>query len=316
VGCHDSHFLAWCSPPTRSISLIDRLVGSVIRGVGDIMLLAGEATETIASSTTGVAEEVVRIVEDFAGTLSSAMSPNESEQKRVKAKVKLDSIRQKEDDIGADTSYVTFGSYAAPTVASDEEEPAAPTSEKWSKLRFNEESLIDAIEFITQEFWKLVALTMAETQGVPSFAGELLGVIILCYLAAVWIVSSSPAPHRRDVRDRQDQIIHITHATGDEASELSDLHESSHSDIRTTATRGPQVNKIQGAQRKASCFSWLIAILFLPFRTFLFLLSMPDALSSTGCHCFLFYMALHGCTFAAHLSCARRLSSGEYPICS
>ena len=257
----------------------DRLVGSVIRGVGDVMLLAGEATETIASSTTGVAEEVVRLVEDFVGTLSSAVSPNKSKQRGVKAKVKVDSIRQKENGVRADTSYVTFGSYAAPSIAHDEE-PSPPASVQWQKMHFDNESFYDAIEFGKQAFWKFVAFAMADTQGVPSFAGELLGVIILCYLAALFIVSSSRTPHRCDVPGRQCQIIHITHPTGEDVSvsshELSDLHESSHSSAQRVGTDGLHVEKYQGAKRhaNASRFKWFIAVLFLPLRMLLFLLSM------------------------------------------
>ena len=72
-GIHDAH---------SNLALFEhhRLVGNVIRGVGDAMLLAGEATETIAASTTGVAEDIVRIIEDFAGTLSSAVSPDGRER--------------------------------------------------------------------------------------------------------------------------------------------------------------------------------------------------------------------------------------------
>lgn len=223
-------------------------------------MLAGEATETIASSTTGVAENVVRLVEDFAGTISSATSPNEREQRQVMAKVRIDSTRHKEKDVGADTTYVTFGSYAAPSFARDEE-PLSPVSSQWQKVHFDEESLIDVVEFVLQEFGKLVEFALADTQGVPSFAGELLGVIIFCYLAALWVVSSSySASRRRDVPDRPGQIIHITHATGDDQMSLLSQELS---DSESTER-----------QAKIGCCSWLVAILLLPFRTFLFLLSV------------------------------------------
>lgn len=234
------------------------------------MLLAGEATETIASSTTGVAEDVVRIVEDFAGSVSSALSPDDRVKRRVKAKVKIDSIRQKEKDDGADASYVTFGSYAAPSV-DKEEEPPAPVSDKWHKMYVDEESLVDVVELGLEEFWKLVAFAMAETQGVPSFAGELLGVIILCYLAAFWVVSSSSkVSYRRPAR--QDDSIHLPLLASDDDTHISEL-----SDVtRREAIRGIiQVDKIERKHHfKPSCCSWFIGMLFLPFRTFLFLLSM------------------------------------------
>jgi len=247
--------------------------------------LAGEATETIASSTTGVAEDVVRLVEDFAGSLSSALSPDEREKRRVHAKVKIDSIRHKESNVeDDDISYVTFGSYAAPSIE-QEEEPPPPASDRWHKMHIDEKSLVDLVEMGIDEFWKLVDFAMADTQGVPSFAGELLGAMIICYLAALWLVSSSPAPSsRREVPERQGQdtdgrglITHVVLPTSeDDVSELTDHHESGPAGSRTAGARGQQVDRLEREQRhaKASCCSWFIGILFLPFRTFLFLLSM------------------------------------------
>jgi len=235
-----------------------RLVGSVIRGVGDIMLLAGEATETIASSTTGVAENVIRIGEDFAGSLSSSLSPKERGKRSVKAKVKIDSIRHKEPDIGPDAPFVTFGSYAASS-ADKEEEPQTSASDNNRHARIDEESLVDIVEKGMQEFWQLVEFAMAETQGIPSFALELLGVMLLCYLATLWAISSSLAPYRRG--EREDNSIHVTLLTSDDdISELSDPHDGS---VRRRKRHA-----------KWSCCSWFIGIIFLPFRTFLLLLSM------------------------------------------
>lgn len=254
------------------------------------MLLAGEATETIASSTTGVAEDVVRIVEDCAGALSSALSPTEREKRRVKAKVKIDSIRHKESDGDGDPSFVTYGSYEAPSLHGEGEEPPAPAPETWRNLNFDQESLVDLVEAGIKEFWNLVEFAMADTQGVPSFAGELLGVLILCYVAVVWVVlsSSAPAPAAHHPSKEPAQEAEITHVvlptSEDEISELSDPHDSN--------TLGNEVSPgTKGKQARASCCTWFIGLLLLPFRTLLMLMSMARR---TICNKLTLLLVLHG----------------------
>lgn len=253
-----------------------RLIGSVIRGVGDTLLLAGEATETIASSTTGVAEDLVRLVEDFAGSLSLALSPNGGHETKMKTKVKVDSIRHQQH--GTDIPYVTFGSYAAP--GTDDDEAGYSSLSRRNKVHLSDKStsaiLVLELRDIVQSCWEFVEFLFEDTQGVPSFAAELLGVIIICFLASHRALYSNAGQRRGRSLDAQVQITDLTVMTNDdEASmlshEFSDFRESSLAEIALSITDKPRE-----AQSHDSRNLWrlVISILFLPFKTILFILSI------------------------------------------
>jgi hypothetical protein len=256
-----------------------KLVGNVIRGVGDAMLLAGEATETIAASTTGVAEDIVRIIEDFAGTLSSAVSPDGREKRRINAKVKIDPLLQKE--IEFEKPYLSFGSFAIPPM--EEESPTSSEDAESKPMPTDEMSLAKAIELGIEEFWKLVEFAMTETQGVPSFTPELLGVFILCYLATFWALSSTARYRQREIVDREGRVIHVPVSNSDHDGTLSELTEIHHAFVpmdneqaaaRERARERQRNNAKNGRLSRASCFSLFLEVLLLPFRALLFLLTM------------------------------------------
>jgi hypothetical protein len=255
-----------------------KLIGSVIRGIGDTLLLAGEATETIAASTTGVAEDLVRIVEDFAGSLSFALSPNGDAKKRIKTKIKLDSIRHQHH--GADIPYLTFGSHAAPAGA-DDDEAEYSSSSKRHEVHMSDRSAIDILELglrdIAQACGQFFEFLVKDTQGVPSFAAELLGVIILCFLAAFWTLSSAAGtPRRGSSLEAQNQIIHLTVTTNDDEPSLLSHESSDFQSLAGIAKRNLVADKSRETQSRGSRSLWrsFVGILLLPCKTFLFMLSM------------------------------------------
>lgn len=254
-----------------------KLIGSVIRGVGDTLLLAGDATETIAASTTAVAEDLVRIVEDFAGSISFALSPDGDDKKRIKTKIKLDSIRHQQH--GGDIPYLTFGSHAVP--GADDEELEYSSSSKRHKAHVSDISAIAILEFglrdIAKASGQFFEFLAKDTQGVPSFAAEILGVIILCFLAAFWTLSSAAGPPRRGSSlEAQNQIIHLTVTTNDDepsllSHESSDFH-SFAGIAKSTSVTGSSPETKSHVSR--SLWRLLVGFLLLPLKTFVFMLSM------------------------------------------
>jgi hypothetical protein len=253
-----------------------KLIGSVIRGVGDTLLLAGEATETIAASTTGVAEDLVRIVEDFAGSLSFALSPNGDAKKRIKTKIKLDSIRHQQH--GGDIPYLTFGSHAVPG-ADDEVEYSSSSNRH--KTHMSDMSAIAALEFglrdIAEASGQFFEFLVKDTQGVPSFAAEILGVVIICFLAALWTLSSAARPPRRGSSlEAQNQIIHLTVTTNDDEPSLLSHESSDFHSVAGIAKCASVADKSRETKSLVSRSLWrlLVGFLLLPLKTFVFMLSM------------------------------------------
>ena len=252
---HSALFLSLC-----------RLIGSVFRGLGDSLLLVGAATETIASSTTGVAEDAVRIVEDLAGSVSFALSPNGGARQRIKTNIKFDPHRFEEpdDEEGAEPPlFVTFGSYADPDSFHDSGSPESSDNER--RVHGTDGFTIPMLELGLQTLWKFVKFLAAETQSVPSFAGELLGVIILCYFAALWQISAAAGRQQCIQRNGHDQTINVPMLTNDDEASISS-HE--YSEDHGTSPVAALIEKSGSAEKSASIgfVRFIVGTLLLPFR--------------------------------------------------
>jgi hypothetical protein len=208
--------------------------------------------------------------------LSFALSPNSDAKKRLKTKIKLDSIRHQQH--GADIPYLTFGSHAAPTA---DAEAGHSSSSKRHEVHMSDWSAIALLEFglrdMAQASGQFFEFLVKDTQGVPSFAAELLGVIILCFLAALWTLSSAARPPQRSSSlEVQNQIIHLTVTTNDEEPSLLSHESSDFHSLGEIAKRTVVTDKAQETQSRVSRSLWrsMVGILSLPFKTFAFIFSL------------------------------------------
>jgi hypothetical protein len=176
-----------------------------VGGVGDTLLLAGAATESIASSTAYVAEDAVRVMEDILGSLSSMFKINpgsqHSKKRPIHRRKRSKDLREFHDNVSANTeldgtndipSYITIGKY----MDTDEEAKSQPdlSQNNWPVMDNCVLILCSAVKFHLLQF---SAFIFAECEGVPSFAPELFGVMILCYLAALWTLrTTSHSQHK------------------------------------------------------------------------------------------------------------------------
>lgn len=174
-----------------------RLLASVGSGIGESLLFAGSATETLASSTAGVAEEAVRLFEDFAGSLSSAFQVKEGKHSQDRRPVAppsatkisdwypLDSIQQQRPSI------VSFGRHDSENLEDGEsmEDDGAKSTE------IENESFIESsqrlLRFVVSEIIAFVDFSLADTEDVPSEVPELLGILLLCFVSSIILLSSS-----------------------------------------------------------------------------------------------------------------------------
>jgi hypothetical protein len=173
-----------------------KLVGSVIGGVGESLLIAGVAAESLTSSTAGVAEETVRILENLAGTISMAIS--------LKSSRKHSSSRTATTTPGSGTLrkklspyYLSFGTYEN------------PESENRTSI-VTDRSLEDILGFMevlvgdAGTFWAFVTSNVAD---VPSMAAELLVALLLCHLAAIVLLRQKcPASTEKSKPDNKKSV--------------------------------------------------------------------------------------------------------------
>ena len=81
-----------------------------MRGLGDSLVLVGGATESLASSTVGLAEDSVRMFEDVAGSIAASLIPMDPKTP-MKVKLKEGTIVEEDDDPGPGAnSLFSFGS--------------------------------------------------------------------------------------------------------------------------------------------------------------------------------------------------------------
>jgi hypothetical protein len=177
----------------RRIDYSFRLVGKVVRGVGDSLLLVGGATETLASSTIGLAEDSVRIFEDIAGSLAAALRPKDP-NKPIRAKPKVVTTVDADDTNDSSTnSFFSFGT-TDQSVHGDEA-PEGPIE--------NYDSLADIFEYYQRRAVDFLVFVSEEINGVPSLAAEIFGILGVCYVACVYWIS-------RALRERSSKAyIHV-----------------------------------------------------------------------------------------------------------
>lgn len=158
-----------------------RLVGKVVRGVGDSLLLVGGATETLASSTIGLAEDSVRIFEDIAGSLAAALRPKDpNKPSRVKPKVVVTNDAEDAND-SSTNSFFSFG-----TTDQSVHEDETLTLERPIE---NYDSLADIFEYYQHRTIDFLEFISDDINGVPSLAPEIFGILGVCYLACVYWIS-------------------------------------------------------------------------------------------------------------------------------
>ena len=173
----------------------ERLVGSIAQGVGDSLILAGSVTETITSSTAAIAEETVRVVEDFVGSLSMYFNLHDS---LLDKETEIDSIKNNEEamrplptvsdipssslpssggDIlkGLPTSYVTYRRRDENIMLTTHQSKLP----KKIKSKQNDENKSNSIFIEAGDF---VQHLFSDIKGVPSFAHDLFWIFTVLYV--------------------------------------------------------------------------------------------------------------------------------------
>ena len=184
-----------------------RLLASLGSGVGDSLLFAGTATETLTSATAGVAEEAVRLFEDFAGSLSAAFQVKEEIRPRDEPPASPPSAMKTSDWYSLDytqqrPSIVSFGRHDSEKLGEDEniERKDDESSE------VEDESFIKSsqrlVRYIISESLAYVDFSLAETEDVPSEVPELLGILLLCFVSSLVLLSGSSGDDAKPIDAR------------------------------------------------------------------------------------------------------------------
>lgn len=156
-----------------------KLMGNVVRELGDVLVFTGAATESIGSLTAAVAEDSLRILEDFAGSIANNAPP-------AKARILVRPLR----DPVADEPTISYGTYESP--ASD-----------------FAESVIDGEKgagTIMETAFSILAFLNEGTGGVPSQAPELFVVFALCYLGAALTFGNKAVTAKRKIVIKQEVV--------------------------------------------------------------------------------------------------------------
>lgn len=155
-----------------------RLVGNVVRGLGDSLVLVGGATESLASSTVGLAEDSVRMFEDVAGSIAASLIPMDPKTP-MKVKLKEGTIVEEDDDPGPGTnSLFSFGS-------NDDQEYLFGTNTPMKTGNV----LINILERYQAHFIEFIVFVFDEIHGVPSLAPEIFGILGICYFTCLYWIS-------------------------------------------------------------------------------------------------------------------------------
>mmetsp|Transcript_16402 Transcript_16402/g.25588 ORF Transcript_16402/g.25588 Transcript_16402/m.25588 type:complete len:931 (+) Transcript_16402:87-2879(+) len=157
-----------------------KLVGNIVRGLGDSIVLAGAATETVASSSAGVAEDAVRVFESLAHSLSTTFSP----EKRVLTDFDIFDDNSLPQELSDDSSgYISYGMKSHSPSSHVATDDAGDNRTSWYLA-----NLQNAVK-------KFITYIMADTEGVPSAAPQLLGVIVILYLLTFVVLNSDHSNH-------------------------------------------------------------------------------------------------------------------------
>jgi hypothetical protein len=180
-----------------------RLVGNILGGVGESIVATGMATEEYGSATVGIAEDAVRILEDFAGSLAAGFVH------RKKSKVRLRRIRQllsrssgssmpensngeKKEQDDDESTFLFMGTH--PGTCDEPEKVAAPYSTQLpaALVRLWDQPSIEAVETITvilgTQLVHLGEFVMQDVEGVSSMATELMVIMALLFLVSLLLL--------------------------------------------------------------------------------------------------------------------------------
>ena len=178
-----------------------QLAGNILGGVGESIVGLGLGTEAYGSATVGIAEDAVRILEDFAGSVAAGFLH------RKKSKVRLRRIRQllsrsnsipenspgekNEQDDNDDKSFLLMGAHPG---TSDESDVAAPYSTQLpaALARLWNQPSIKAVQIIAviigTQLLDLVEFVMQDVEGLSSMATELMVVMTLLFLVSLLLL--------------------------------------------------------------------------------------------------------------------------------
>ena len=216
-------------------------------------MLAGAATETVASSSAGVAEDLVRVFEGLAHSLQGAISPIDRKHVLTDSDIFDDeSLPQKMQD--DPSGYITYGlkslSPLSP-VATDE------AGDCGTLLYFA--NIKNAITIF-------ITYIMADTEGVPSAAPQLLGVIVILYLLTFMILGSGESNLVKNNRQGKKEGVSITPAKDKNGSlnittSMSPVSESPAivNSASTTADTGDKKRKFWAVIVIKCCFNAVIS---------------------------------------------------------
>eukprot|EP00797_Seminavis_robusta_P014526 Sro219_g090320.2 (891) ;mRNA; f:14041-16964 len=175
-----------------------RLLGNVFDGLGETMLIAGVAAESLASSTAGVAEETVRIIEDLAGTISIAISlRGEHRNKKKNDKNEESPLSNQQQHNKRTPVFLSFGTYPdnEGTFLSEDEKRArllVQLQAQWMKEPTIHHSW-ELIELLREDIATFGRNVSADVEGVPSMTTELAAALLLCHLLAVVVLYRRPS---------------------------------------------------------------------------------------------------------------------------
>ncbi|KAL7485327.1 hypothetical protein ACHAW6_010921 [Cyclotella cf. meneghiniana] len=185
-----------------------KLLGDAIDNVAESLLLAGSATERIAFACTGAAEGTIRLVEEFASSLSDAFA---REGRKGMVSNKPSRIVMDASPVGK-TIHVESKDHATEAVAEI-------LSATIAEVPLNGQSYIrddvDEAFFAENLSSFLLGLStwtrqtsdyiMKDTDGVPSLAPHVLFVLACMYFASVILLSSDGHKHLGDTNKQVDR---------------------------------------------------------------------------------------------------------------
>ena len=221
-----------------------RLLASVGRGVGDSILLAGSATESLTSSTAGIAEDAVRLFENLAASLSSTFQVSHGGVSNVEEKVapgvgNLSRSSKILDKVGnmSRPSTITFGRHEDRGNNNAVFSNTVRTEVREEKGYFIE-NIRRLCEQVIVESTAFVKFAMADIEGVESLVPEILATLLLCY-----IISTMFLPEKdNDFKFEQRQVTKKKLDTTQKVMPLSEIELSIQLD-----------NKIQHLHRESHC---------------------------------------------------------------
>ena len=221
-----------------------RLLASVGRGVGDSILLAGSATESLTSSTAGIAEDAVRLFENLAASLSSTFQVSHGGVSNVEEKVapgvgNLSRSSKILDKVGnmSRPSTITFGRHEDRGNNNAVFSNTVRTEVREEKGYFIE-NIRRLCEQVIVESTAFVEFAMADIEGVESLVPEILATLLLCY-----IISTMFLPEKdNDFKFEQRQVTKKKLDTTQKVMPLSEIELSIQLD-----------NKIQHLHRESHC---------------------------------------------------------------